>query len=108
VTNVQLLLARLGGEDRHLDPVPATLVVRSSTGPAKGKGRAGARTCRQQSNPDAPPTCSREAAETTEYVSPTLHFARRLGEPLPIAQSDIDPLCTHYQNVYGQRSDVVR
>lgn len=42
---VQLLLARLGGEERHLDPVPATLVVRSSTGPAKRRGRAGAGTC---------------------------------------------------------------
>jgi DNA-binding LacI/PurR family transcriptional regulator len=31
---VHLLLARLRGEEPHLDPVPATLVVRSSTGPA--------------------------------------------------------------------------
>jgi DNA-binding LacI/PurR family transcriptional regulator len=44
---VQLLLARLGGEERYLDPVPATLVVRSSTAPAKRKGRAGAATCRR-------------------------------------------------------------
>jgi len=44
---VQLLLARLGGEERHLDPVPATLVVRSSTGPAKRRGRAGAGSCRR-------------------------------------------------------------
>lgn len=43
---VQLLLAQLGGEELHLDPVPATLVVRSSTGPAKRQGRAGAGTCR--------------------------------------------------------------
>ena len=37
---VQLLLARLGGEELHLDPVPATLVVRSSTAPAKREGPA--------------------------------------------------------------------
>ena len=34
---VQLLLALLGGEERQLDPVPPTLVVRSSTGPATQK-----------------------------------------------------------------------
>jgi DNA-binding LacI/PurR family transcriptional regulator len=34
---VQLLLALLGGEEPHLDPVPPTLVVRSSTGPATQK-----------------------------------------------------------------------
>jgi DNA-binding LacI/PurR family transcriptional regulator len=33
---VQLVLARLRGEDLHPDPVPAQLLVRSSTGPAPG------------------------------------------------------------------------
>jgi DNA-binding LacI/PurR family transcriptional regulator len=31
---VELVLARLSGEDLHQDPVPASLLVRSSTGPA--------------------------------------------------------------------------
>ena len=29
-------------------------------------------------------------------------IARQLGEPLPIAQSDVDALYARYQNVYGQ------
>jgi len=32
---VQLVLARLAGETLHPDPVPAPLVVRASTGPAR-------------------------------------------------------------------------
>jgi len=37
---VQLVLARLQGEDLHPRAVPAQLVVRASTGPVKGSGRA--------------------------------------------------------------------
>jgi DNA-binding LacI/PurR family transcriptional regulator len=37
---VQLVLARLQGEDLHPRAVPAQLVVRASTGPAKPLGRA--------------------------------------------------------------------
>ena len=33
---VQLVLARLAGEDIHPEPVPAPLLVRASTGPARG------------------------------------------------------------------------
>jgi L-ribulose-5-phosphate 4-epimerase len=49
-----------------------------------------------------------KAAVMTEDVARTVHLARQLGEPLPIAQSDIDSLYERYQNVYGQRSEVVR
>jgi DNA-binding LacI/PurR family transcriptional regulator len=34
---VQLVLARLQGADLHPDPVPPTLVVRASTGPARAQ-----------------------------------------------------------------------
>jgi DNA-binding LacI/PurR family transcriptional regulator len=37
---VQLLLAQLRGEELHLDPVPAQLVVRASTGPMSARNRA--------------------------------------------------------------------
>ncbi len=50
---------------------------------------------------------SAEAAVKTavlaEEVARTVHVARQLGEPLPIAQSDIDRLYDRYQNAYGQR-----
>jgi L-ribulose-5-phosphate 4-epimerase len=39
----------------------------------------------------------------TEDVARTVHFSRQLGEPIPIAQADIDSLYARYQNVYGQR-----
>jgi DNA-binding LacI/PurR family transcriptional regulator len=50
---VQLLLARLRGEELHPDPVPATLVVRSSTGPARpeGRRRGPARPCSRSDRP---------------------------------------------------------
>jgi DNA-binding LacI/PurR family transcriptional regulator len=35
---VQLVLARLRGEDLHPEPVPSALIVRASTGPARGPG----------------------------------------------------------------------
>ena len=32
-----------------------------------------------------------------------MHLSRQLGEPLPIAQAQVDSLWQRYQNVYGQR-----
>ncbi|MGY1624633.1 L-ribulose-5-phosphate 4-epimerase [Geodermatophilus sp. SYSU D00965] len=43
-----------------------------------------------------------KAAVMTEDVARTVHLSRQLGEPLPIAQTDIDSLYARYQNVYGQ------
>lgn len=43
-----------------------------------------------------------KAAVLVEEVARTVHISRQLGEPLPIAQSDIDHLYDRYQNVYGQ------
>jgi L-ribulose-5-phosphate 4-epimerase len=43
-----------------------------------------------------------KAAVMAEEVARTVHIARQLGDPLPIAQSDIDSLYARYQNVYGQ------
>ncbi|NLE70743.1 MAG: L-ribulose-5-phosphate 4-epimerase [Actinomycetales bacterium] len=43
-----------------------------------------------------------KAAVMVEEVARTVHIARQLGEPLPIAQSDVDALYARYQNVYGQ------
>ncbi|MFI6481165.1 L-ribulose-5-phosphate 4-epimerase [Nonomuraea sp. NPDC050663] len=45
-----------------------------------------------------------KAAVMCEDVARTVHISRQLGEPLPIAQADIDRLYDRYQNVYGQRS----
>jgi L-ribulose-5-phosphate 4-epimerase len=45
-----------------------------------------------------------KAAVMCEDVARTVHISRQLGEPLPIAQSDIDSLNFRYQNVYGQQS----
>jgi L-ribulose-5-phosphate 4-epimerase len=44
-----------------------------------------------------------KAAVMTEDVARTVHLSRQLGEPIPIAQTDIDSLYARYQNVYGQR-----
>jgi L-ribulose-5-phosphate 4-epimerase len=44
-----------------------------------------------------------KAAVMCEDAARTVHLARALGEPLPIAQADIDSLYERYQNVYGQR-----
>ena len=44
-----------------------------------------------------------KAAVMCEDVARTVHLARALGDPLPIAQDDIDRLYARYQNVYGQR-----
>ena len=46
-----------------------------------------------------------KAAVMCEEVARTVHIARQLGEPLPIAQSDIDSLYDRYQNVYGQTAE---
>ncbi|MEU8515983.1 L-ribulose-5-phosphate 4-epimerase [Kitasatospora sp. NPDC048722] len=43
-----------------------------------------------------------KAAVMCEDVARTVHVSRQLGEPLPIAQADIDSLNFRYQNVYGQ------
>jgi L-ribulose-5-phosphate 4-epimerase len=44
-----------------------------------------------------------KAAVMTEDVARTVHLSRQLGEPIPIAQADIDSLYARYQNAYGQR-----
>jgi L-ribulose-5-phosphate 4-epimerase len=43
-----------------------------------------------------------KAAVMLEDVARTVHIARQLGKPRPIAQSDVDKLYDRYQNVYGQ------
>jgi L-ribulose-5-phosphate 4-epimerase len=43
-----------------------------------------------------------KAAVMLEDVARTVHIARQLGEPRPIAQTDVDKLYDRYQNVYGQ------
>jgi L-ribulose-5-phosphate 4-epimerase len=43
-----------------------------------------------------------KAAVMCEDVARTVHIARQIGDPVPIAQSDIDSLYARYQNVYGQ------
>jgi L-ribulose-5-phosphate 4-epimerase len=43
-----------------------------------------------------------KAAVMVEDVARTVHVARQLGEPLPIASEHVDSLFDRYQNVYGQ------
>jgi L-ribulose-5-phosphate 4-epimerase len=43
-----------------------------------------------------------KAAVLLEDVARTVHVARQLGDPLPIAQQDVDALHDRYQHVYGQ------
>lgn len=50
------------------------------------------------------PKAAVKAAVMCEDVARTVHISRQLGEPLPIAQADVDSLYDRYQNVYGQRS----
>ncbi|WP_185087165.1 L-ribulose-5-phosphate 4-epimerase [Nonomuraea muscovyensis] len=50
------------------------------------------------------PKAAVKAAVMCEDVAHTVHIARQLGEPLKIAQDDVDRLYDRYQNVYGQRS----
>ena len=44
-----------------------------------------------------------KAAVMCEDVARTVHLARLLGDPIPLAGEDIDALYDRYQNVYGQR-----
>jgi L-ribulose-5-phosphate 4-epimerase len=44
-----------------------------------------------------------KAAVMCEDVARTVHLARVLGDPIPLAPEDIDELYDRYQNVYGQR-----
>jgi L-ribulose-5-phosphate 4-epimerase len=51
-------------------------------------------------------TSARAAVKTAvlcEEVARTVHIARQLGEPIPIAPELIDSLYDRYQNAYGQR-----
>jgi len=43
-----------------------------------------------------------KAAVMVEDVARTVHIARQLGEPAPIAASDVSSLYERYQNSYGQ------
>ena len=46
-----------------------------------------------------------KAAVMVEDVARTVHLARQLGAPLPIAQEHVDSLYDRYQNVYGQTQE---
>ena len=46
-----------------------------------------------------------KAAVMVEDVARTVHYARQLGEPVPIPQDAVDSLFGRYQNVYGQAAD---
>ncbi|WP_305789074.1 L-ribulose-5-phosphate 4-epimerase [Symbioplanes lichenis] len=48
------------------------------------------------------PAAAVKAAVMCEDVARTVHIARQIGEPVPIAQEHIDSLYARYQNVYGQ------
>ncbi|GGQ05293.1 L-ribulose-5-phosphate 4-epimerase [Streptosporangium pseudovulgare] len=50
------------------------------------------------------PKAAVKAAVMCEDVARTVHVARQLGAPAPIAPDDVDSLYDRYQNVYGQRS----
>jgi L-ribulose-5-phosphate 4-epimerase len=43
-----------------------------------------------------------KAAVMCEDVARTVHLARQLGNPVPIANVDVEALYDRYQNVYGQ------
>ncbi len=47
-----------------------------------------------------------KAAVMCEDVARSVHIARQLGSPIPIAPADIDALYDRYQNEYGQRSTI--
>ncbi len=46
-----------------------------------------------------------KSAVLCEEVARTVHLARELGEPLPIAGEHVDSLYERYQNVYGQHDE---
>ncbi|WP_354638189.1 L-ribulose-5-phosphate 4-epimerase [Kitasatospora camelliae] len=48
-------------------------------------------------------TAAVKAAVMCEDVARTVHISRQLGEPVPIAQGDVDRLNHRYQTVYGQQ-----
>ncbi|AGZ43373.1 L-ribulose-5-phosphate 4-epimerase [Actinoplanes friuliensis DSM 7358] len=45
-----------------------------------------------------------KAAVLCEDVARTVHISRQLGEPVRIAQADVDALYDRYQHAYGQES----
>ncbi|MFF0428284.1 class II aldolase/adducin family protein [Streptomyces sp. NPDC004520] len=47
-------------------------------------------------------TCACAWAARGEDVARTVHLSRRFGEPLPIAQVDVDSPDFRYRNVYGR------
>jgi L-ribulose-5-phosphate 4-epimerase len=49
------------------------------------------------------PRAAIKSAVMCEDVARTVHLARALGDPIPLAPEDIDALHHRYQNVYGQR-----
>jgi L-ribulose-5-phosphate 4-epimerase len=51
----------------------------------------------------AGPRDALKAAVMCEDAARTVHLARALGDPIPLAREDIDALYDRYQNVYGQR-----
>jgi L-ribulose-5-phosphate 4-epimerase len=51
----------------------------------------------------AAPRDAVKAAVMCEDVARTVHLARTLGRPIPLAEEDIDALYDRYQTVYGQR-----
>jgi L-ribulose-5-phosphate 4-epimerase len=51
----------------------------------------------------ATPRDAVKAAVMCEDVAKTVHLARALGTPVPLAEEEIDALYDRYQNVYGQR-----
>jgi L-ribulose-5-phosphate 4-epimerase len=50
----------------------------------------------------AGPRDALKAAVMCEDAARTVHLARALGDPIPLAGEDIDALYDRYQNVYGQ------
>ena len=46
-----------------------------------------------------------KAAVMVEDAARTVHLARQLGEPIPMAPDTIDALFSRYQHVYGQRPE---
>ena len=51
----------------------------------------------------AGPRDALKSAVMCEDAARTVHLARALGDPIPLAREDIDALYDRYQNVYGQR-----
>jgi L-ribulose-5-phosphate 4-epimerase len=51
----------------------------------------------------ADPRAAVKAAVMCEDVARAVHLSRQLGDPVPLAQADIDRLYDRYQNDYGQR-----